>query len=109
MARGVKTGGRQKGTPNKTTTVLKDAILLAAAEAGDGDLVAYLKAQAIANPGPFLSLLGKVLPSTPAAAEVNVRTNVVHIEARRQFEASIDRLNEFLALRAASGNGSARQ
>jgi hypothetical protein len=55
-------GGRQKGTPNKTTALLKDAILQAAAQAGGGDLVAYLKQQAIENPGPFLSLLGKVLP-----------------------------------------------
>jgi hypothetical protein len=57
-----KTGGRQKGTPNKATAVLKDAILKAAAEAGGGDLVAYLKKQAIDNPGPFMALLGKVLP-----------------------------------------------
>jgi hypothetical protein len=55
-------GGRQLGTPNKTTALLKDAILQAAAQAGGGDLVAYLKQQAIENPGPFLALLGKVLP-----------------------------------------------
>jgi hypothetical protein len=58
-----KTGGRQKGTPNKVTRVLKDAILQAATDAGDGDMVAYLKAQALANPGPFMALLGKVLPT----------------------------------------------
>jgi hypothetical protein len=57
-----KTGGRAKGTPNKTTALLKDAILQAATDAGGGDLVKYLKIQATANPGPFLSLLGKVLP-----------------------------------------------
>lgn len=60
-----KTGGRKKGTPNKTTALLKDAILLAARRAGgDGDdgLAAYLEAQAKANPGPFMALLGKVLP-----------------------------------------------
>lgn len=54
--------GRPKGSANKTTALLKDAILKAAAEAGDGDLVAYLKKQATENPAPFLSLLGKVLP-----------------------------------------------
>lgn len=63
--------GRPKGVPNKTTALLKDAILKAATEAGldpnkpeedqDG-LVAYLKDQATKNPGPFLSLIGKVLP-----------------------------------------------
>lgn len=54
--------GRPKGALNKTTALLKDAIVQAATNAGNGDLVAYLQAQAIASPGPFLSLLGKVLP-----------------------------------------------
>jgi hypothetical protein len=55
--------GRAKGTPNKTTALLKDAILKAADGAGGKDgLVGYLQAQAKANPGPFMALLGKVLP-----------------------------------------------
>ena len=54
--------GRKKGTPNKTTALLKDAILKAAEGAGGGDLVKYLQRQADENPGPFLALLGKVLP-----------------------------------------------
>lgn len=54
--------GRPKGTPNKTTQLLKDAILQAATDAGEGDMAVYLKKQAEANPGPFLALLGKVLP-----------------------------------------------
>ena len=57
-----KLGGRQKGTPNKSTQLLKDAILEAAAGAGGGSIAAYLQEQAKANPGPFLALLGKVLP-----------------------------------------------
>ncbi|MDN5006418.1 hypothetical protein ACFQZO_37020 [Bradyrhizobium sp. GCM10027634] len=58
-----KTGGRKKGTPNKTTALLKDAILVAAGNAGKEDgLVGYLTAQAVLNPGPFMALLGKVLP-----------------------------------------------
>lgn len=58
-----KTGGRQKGTPNKTTALLKDAILKAAELAGGTDgMVGYLRKQAKDNPGPFLALLGKVLP-----------------------------------------------
>jgi hypothetical protein len=77
MAPGVKTGGRQKGTPNKTTALLKDAILKAATDAGGGDMVAYLTAQAVANPGPFMALLGKVLPMQvtgvdEGAIEINV-------------------------------------
>lgn len=55
--------GRPKGMPNKTTALLKDAILEAAQGAGGPEgMVGYLRAQAAANPGPFLALLGKVLP-----------------------------------------------
>lgn len=59
--------GRPKGAVNKTTALLKDAILIAAQKAGGGDadgLVNYLEVQARENPGPFMSLLGKVLPMT---------------------------------------------
>ena len=63
-----KTGGRQKGTPNKTTALLKDAILQAAQNAGGKEgIIGYLTVQAEQNPGPFLSLLGKVLPMTVTA------------------------------------------
>ena len=56
--------GRKKGVPNKTTALLKDAILQAAGEAGGtAGLVGYLKQQATDNPGPFMGLLGKVLPT----------------------------------------------
>ena len=59
--------GRPRGSKNKTTALLKDAILLAAEEAGSdgsgsGGMVGYLTKQAVANPGPFMALLGKVLP-----------------------------------------------
>lgn len=54
--------GRPRGLPNKTTALLKDAILQAATKAGNGDLVAYLAKQATDNPSSFLPLLGKVLP-----------------------------------------------
>lgn len=55
--------GRPKGMPNKTTALLKDAILKAAENAGGPDgMVGYLTTQATVNPGPFLALLGKVLP-----------------------------------------------
>ncbi|WP_202617164.1 MULTISPECIES: hypothetical protein [unclassified Rhizobium] len=59
---GERRGGRQRGTPNKMTSVLKDAILKAAENAGGGDIVDYLTTQAKENPGPFMTLLGKVLP-----------------------------------------------
>jgi hypothetical protein len=64
MALGYKTGGRQKGTPNKMTALLKDAILQAAENAGgEKGTVGYLTAQAKENPAAFMTLLGKVLPT----------------------------------------------
>lgn len=78
--------GRPKGAQNKTTTLLKDAILLAAQKAGGGGddgLVDYLVRQAVANPGPFLSLVGKVLPMTVAGdieAPVAIRIERVIVE-----------------------------
>ena len=64
MAAGRKTGGRQKGTPNKITASLKQAILDAADAAGGEDgTVGYLTRQATENPAAFMTLLGKVLPT----------------------------------------------
>lgn len=63
MALGRKTGGRQKGTPNKINSDLRQAILMATEAAGDaGGMVGYLEQQARENPVPFMALLGKVLP-----------------------------------------------
>lgn len=69
--------GRPKGAKNKTTTILKDAILQAAEKAGKGDIVEYLTLQAVLNPGPFMSLLGKVLP-TQLTGEDGGAINLVH-------------------------------
>jgi hypothetical protein len=67
MGMGIRTGkpkGRPKGSPNKITRTLKEAILEAAEQAGGPEgTVGYLRMQATANPGPFMSLLGKVLPT----------------------------------------------
>lgn len=62
-----KTGGRTKGTPNKTTATLKEAILQAAVEVGEdnngtGGLIGYLKRVAKEDVKAFAGLLGKVLP-----------------------------------------------
>lgn len=59
MAAGRKTGGRQKGSPNKLTKQLKDMILDALDESGG---IEYLKQTAIDHPVAFLTLVGKVLP-----------------------------------------------
>lgn len=55
--------GRKKGVPNKVTKQLKEMILGALDDAGGQ---AYLKRQAEENPGPFMALVGKVLPTTLA-------------------------------------------
>jgi len=62
-----KSPGRPKGSPNKTTTALKEAILRAAEEVGaDGQgkegVVGYLKHVAREDVKAFAGLLGKVLP-----------------------------------------------
>lgn len=57
--------GRPKGSKNKTTALLKDAIIKAAQNAGGGGpdgVVEYLTVQAGKNPQAFMPLLGKVLP-----------------------------------------------
>ena len=66
--RGLASPGRPKGSKNKVTGILKDAILLAGENAGNRfgnqGLVSYLEHQAIENPVAFMTLLGKVLPLT---------------------------------------------
>lgn len=83
--------GRPKGQPNKTTALLKDAILQAAQEAGGNDgLVGYLRIQAIENPAPFMSLLGKVLPTQIAGdsdAPIIHRIELVGVKASHDEDA----------------------
>lgn len=69
-----RSAGRPKGVPNRTTTALKDAILLAAEEVGeDGNgqdgLKGYLKGLAKDEPKAFSALLGKVLPMQVTGAD----------------------------------------
>jgi len=74
--------GRPKGSQNKTTALLKDAILKAATNAGNGDMVEYLTQQANLNPGPFMALLGKVLPMQIAGdADNPVRISMIELVA----------------------------
>lgn len=58
-------GGSRKGSPNKITKALKDMILGALDDAGGQR---YLARQAEENPGAFLALIGKVLPTTLVGA-----------------------------------------
>lgn len=56
---GERRGGRQKGTPNKHPSDIKAMIHEALSRAGGAD---YLVAQSETNPGPFMALVGKILP-----------------------------------------------
>ena len=58
--------GRPRGVPNKITTDLKAMILGALNDAGGQR---YLARQAIENPGPFMALLGKILPTQVASTD----------------------------------------
>lgn len=60
-----KLGGRKKGTPNKIPSCLRTMILEALERRGGAN---YLYEQAAANPGPFMTLVGKVLPKEIHAA-----------------------------------------
>lgn len=75
---GERRGGRQKGTPNRVTGALKDMILQALANVGG---VEYLEKQADAQPGHFMSLVGRVLPLQvkDGGAEPMVPKPVTHV------------------------------
>lgn len=80
-----KRGGRAKGTPNRTTALLKDAILKAAELAGEdgkgkGQTVGYLKKLATDHPPAFAQLLGKVLPLQIAGTDED--GNVTELRVR---------------------------
>lgn len=52
--------GRKPGALNKNTRAIKDMVRQALDKAGG---VAYLTRQAKENPGPFLTLVGKLMPA----------------------------------------------
>jgi hypothetical protein len=63
---GPKLGGRAKGTPNKTTAQVKEAILRAFETVGGAS---YLETVAREDPKTFCSLLGRVLPTEISGPE----------------------------------------
>jgi hypothetical protein len=62
-----KTGGRKRGTPNRMTVIIRDAVLSAATEAGGGGpngLHKFLLAQARKESNAsFMNLVNKILPT----------------------------------------------
>ena len=83
--------GRKPGVPNKTTTQLREAILLAAEQAGGkGGLVAYLRTIAETNTSAYASLLGKVLPLQMLGAGPNGEFTFVSRVEREIVEERFD-------------------
>ena len=69
--------GRPKGASNKTTRILKEAILLAAETVGrdghgGGKLTGYCESLARDEPRAFATLLGRVLPTQLEGEGANV-------------------------------------
>ena len=58
--------GRPKGVPNKDTALIRDMIAQALNEVGG---VQYLASVAQSHPGPFLALVGKVMPVQVTGAD----------------------------------------
>jgi len=85
--------GRAKGTPNKTTKLLKDAILNAFDRAGGED---YLLGVAKADYKTFCTLLGRVLPQQHTGAN----EGPIHVvsetagSAREKLLAELARLSQ---------------
>lgn len=76
MTKRRKTGGRQKGTPNKLTATLKEMILGALDQVGGES---YLVAQSKRNPTAFIALLGRLLPSEIKASLASTPQSFVKV------------------------------
>lgn len=75
MAKGQKTGGRIKGTPNRVTATVKEALQAAFDEVGGKD---YLVRIAKEEPRAFCALIGKVIPQdVHASIDGQLQINVV--------------------------------
>ena len=72
-----KTGGRKKGTPNKTTAQVKDAILKAFDQAGGAK---YLLKVSEDDPRTFCTLLAKVLPAEIKAELTGPDGDTIRVE-----------------------------
>ena len=59
IGKGTPGPGRKKGVPNKDTAIIRDMIAQALEQVGGVD---YLARVAETHPGPFMGLVGKVMP-----------------------------------------------
>ena len=80
-------GGRPKGSRNKTTIQLKEAILEALEGVGG---TRYLEQIARDNPSAFVQLIGKVLPLQAPAPEADKGKVITIIRAKKPDADSTD-------------------
>jgi hypothetical protein len=82
---GERLGGRAKGTPNKTTVLVKEAILKAAEAAGEDKqgkdgLVGYMTFLAKEEPKAFSTLLAKIIPTQVTGEDGGAIRTITRIE-----------------------------
>jgi hypothetical protein len=97
IGHGVPGPGRTRGVPNRTTTVIREAILAAAQAVGeDGHgkdgLTGYLRRVALKDMKAFAALLGRVLP-TQISAEVSFLDRISY-EDRRRLETALEMVGD---------------
>lgn len=87
MAKGVKTGGRKKGTPNRVTSTVKDNVLAVFDKIGG---VAAMATWAQENPTDFYRIYARMLPTEPKPEEdpeenkaTPVKVEVAVVDARK--------------------------
>ena len=86
--------GRPKGSQNKVTVALKEAILQAGENVGgEKGLIGYLERLAVENSSAYAGLLAKILPSTLAASDsdggdvqITFRRIIVYPGGREEIE-----------------------
>ena len=78
-----KTGGRIKGTPNKSTVEIKSAIMNAFEKVGGES---YLTRVAVEDPKTFCALLAKILPAELKATIEGVDRSEILARARQRIK-----------------------
>jgi hypothetical protein len=99
MAKGKKTGGRKKGTPNRLASDLRQMILGALADAGGRE---YLERQAEKAPSAFLALVGKLISAQSRSKDAGP------IETPEMSDLEVARRLAFLLARGAQALEAAR-
>jgi hypothetical protein len=79
-----KTGGRQKGTGNRSLQPIRDMLRAALDGVGGAE---YLKTQAIENPTAFMGLIGRLVPAEVSAKIAGADGGPVRVEVLRVRDA----------------------